>query len=154
MVTAPSRKITVDPPVHILLAADNTVAETLEENLLNELRSKSEQGENTTFAFELRDQTGDLVGGLSASTSYGWLLIKVLWVAGPFRRQGHGQALLKAAFDKARAIQCHSVWLDTSDSAAFAFYRAQGFEQFGTLENHAEDHPAEHRRQFLKRRLL
>ncbi|MFV2052382.1 GNAT family N-acetyltransferase [Aliiroseovarius sp. YM-037] len=87
---------------------------------------------------------------VSGSTAYGWLLIKVLWVAPQMRRQGLGRALVADAFRRARELGCHSAWLDTSDKDAKQFYVALGFEVFGSLRNQADQAPPGHQRWFLK----
>jgi GNAT superfamily N-acetyltransferase len=43
----------------------------------------------------------------------GWLDLDTLWVAQPFRGQGYGARLLRAAEDEARSQGCHSVFLTT-----------------------------------------
>lgn len=93
---------------------------------------------------------GSLVAGLSGSTSYGWLLIKVLWVAPDMRRQGYGRALVADAMERAKALECHSAWLDTSVSDTRRFYMAMGFEIFGTLQNQGAQAPLGHQRWFMK----
>ena len=70
--------------VSIQNATSAEVANQLETHLLSDLRQSSEQGENTQIILELRDETQTLIGGLVRSTSYGWLLIKILWIAQPF----------------------------------------------------------------------
>ena len=47
-----------------------------------------------------------------------------------FRRQGHGRAVMKAAFDAAWAEGCHNVMLLTGrkDPAVHRFYQSCGFE--------------------------
>lgn len=124
----------------------------LEQRLLSDLRQASAQGVNTELTLELREDDS-LVGGLVGSTSYGWLLIKILWVAPSFRKQGYGRDLIEAATTQAKSIGCHSVWLDTSDETAMQFYQKIGFEHFGMLENRADAMPIGHRRYFMKMHL-
>src|SRR5215467_13251035 len=40
------------------------------------------------------ERDGELIGGLSGYSLYGWLCVEVLWVAEPERRQGIGRALM------------------------------------------------------------
>ncbi len=139
--------------VTICTTEDPRVANQLELSLLEELRSTSEQSENKQITLELLDNSGVLIGGLVGSTSYGWLLIKVLWVAAQSRKNGHGRGLVERAIDQARAIGCHSVWLDTSDLSALHFYRSLGFEEFGVLKNGTGYFPDHHCRHFLKKHI-
>jgi GNAT superfamily N-acetyltransferase len=88
-----------------------------------------------------------------ASTSYGWLLVKMLWVDRAWRRTGVGTRLMAAAEEKGREIGCHAGWLDTSSAEARAFYLRLGYTVFGTLENEGGDVPAGHTRWFMRKRL-
>ena len=45
----------------------------------------------------VHDGSGDLVGGLTAHTYWGWLDIDDLWLREDYRRLGHGSILLAAA---------------------------------------------------------
>ena len=136
----------------IRVAIASETALELEGNLLAELRANSEQGENTQITLEIRGDDA-LHGGLTGSTSYGWLLIKVLWVAPQIRKLGYGRRLVERAIRQAREAGCHSVWLDTSDANALVFYKGLGFEEFGVLENGLGQRPENHSRFFMKRRI-
>ncbi len=129
---------------------DTEFAQELEADLLNELREKSAQAVNSSFSLRLQNDEGETLGGLTASTSYGWLLIKVLFVSPSARRCGHGRALLDCAKEHARTSGCHSVWLDTSDENAYQFYQKMGFKEFGILSNGPSKSPTGHSRWFLK----
>ncbi len=94
-----------------------------------------------------------LIGGLTASTSYGWILIKTLWVDEAQRNQGVGRLLMEEAEAKGIGLGCHSAWLDTSNPDAKTFYETLGYEVFGELSNDAEQFPESHRRWFLKKSL-
>lgn len=136
--------------VQIEVTQDIGFAADLETDLLHELRKKSPQAVNASFSLRLRDGDGQTLGGVTASSSYGWLLIKVLFVSPSARRCGHGRALLERALQHARSLCCHSAWLDTSDADAYQFYLSMGFEEFGTLSNACSQLPYGHSRWFLK----
>lgn len=125
----------------------------IETELLRSLRDDLPQGENASFVLSARDAESRLAGGLTASTSYGWLLVKSLWVAPPYRRRSLGRMLLGRAEERARSIGCHGVWLDTSNPAAKDFYAGLGFIVFGKLENAPDQQPPSHRRWFMKKAL-
>jgi GNAT superfamily N-acetyltransferase len=137
----------------IQIATSTNVAEQLEQYLLTDLRRSSDQGKNTQVMFELRDNEQTLIGGLVGSTSYGWLLIKLLWIAQPYRKHGYGSALVANACAQAKTVGCHSVWLETSNRCALAFYLRLGFEQFGVLSNATDQEPEQHCRVFLKKNI-
>ncbi len=128
------------------------VARTIEQRLLESLRAANPQGENSSFVLSVRD--GDnLAGGLTAAVSYGWLLIKTLWVDPSKRRHGLGRTLVRAAEQEGRDRGCHAAWLDTSDAGAMAFYCALGYAPFGEITNGPAQLPNGHRRWFMKRDL-
>lgn len=52
----------------------------LEAKLLESIRSETQQSVNSSFEIVERDPTGEIIGGLVASVSYSWLLVKILWV--------------------------------------------------------------------------
>ena len=133
--------------------ADPTVAERIESELLASLQDSLVQAENASFVLAARSRQNALVGGLTASTSYGWLLIKVLWVDDAQRRQGVGRLLVEEAEARGRNLGCHSAWLDTSNPQAKTFYETLGYEVFGELANDAGQFPESHRRWFLKKTL-
>ena len=128
------------------------ISAQLEVELLAALRGDQPQGANESLTLALRDDGGVLIGGLNGSTSYGWLLVKLLWVDQPHRGQGHAQRLMKTAIDWAQDLGCHGVWLDTSNQDAMAFYERFGFEVFGQLQNQPGEWPESHRRWFMQRR--
>ena len=115
--------------------AEPLVAIDIETALLADLQQSAPQGRNETITLSVNATDGRLVAGLVGSTSYGWLLIKMLWVADELRRQGYGRAHVLNAFNHAKSLGCHSAWLDTSNRDAMQFYRALEFTVFGTIEN-------------------
>lgn len=133
--------------------ADPSLAATIEAELLASLRAALPQGENSSFVLAARDPEESLTGGLTASTSYGWLLIKTLWVDEGQRHNGIGRQLMHCAEQKGRSLGCHAAWLDTSSPDALGFYEALGYEVFGQLENGAGEFPESHRRWFLRKSL-
>jgi len=137
-------------PLQTIQLAEPLVAIDIETALLADLQQSAPQGRNETITLSVNATDGRLVAGLVGSTSYGWLLIKMLWVADELRRQGYGRALVLNAFNHAKSLGCHSAWLDTSNRDAMQFYRALEFTVFGIIENSGSQEPAGHQRWFLK----
>ncbi|MBX2883058.1 MAG: GNAT family N-acetyltransferase [Granulosicoccus sp.] len=136
-----------------ILEDEQSSGHLLESRLLTSLGSSLPQGKNSSFVLSARDSGEAVVGGLAASTSYGWLLVKVLWIDEKYRRLGLGRALMRRAEQKGIDVGCHGAWLDTSNLAAMEFYRKLGYENFGKLSN-AEGHlPENHNRWFMKKSL-
>lgn len=139
-------------PIQIQIA-DKQDALTIERNLLASLRSSLPQSTNEEFVLAAKLEDGTLAGGLTASTSYGWLLIKTLWVGEKHRRQGLGQSLVQEAEIKASELGCHCAWLDTSNPKARVFYENLGYAVFSKLSNSKDQEPSSHQRWFMKKTL-
>lgn len=142
------------PGSGIEIAEDtDATADLIESELLATLRASLTQSSNKRFVLSARNKRGDLVGGLTANTSYSWVLIKTLWVDDAFRQQGIGRNLVARMHAIAKEIGCHSAWLDTSSPDAMQFYGKLGYSEFGLLANKADQEPSTHRRWFMKKTL-
>lgn len=128
-------------------------AAAIEDRLLQALAQENEQSDNDAFVLKATDETGRLLGGLSASTSYHWLLIKTLWVDDSVRGAGLGARLVELAEHEARRLGCHAAWLDTSNEAAHRLYLKLGYEDFGLIGNLRGQALPDHRRWFMKKDL-
>ena len=100
-------------------------------------------------AFFLRDEAGEVLGGLLGEIWAGWLHIRTLALAAPARGQGFGRELMQRAERYARERGCTNVFLDTFSFQARPFYAKLGYRVFGVLENH----PAGHQHFFMTKRL-
>jgi len=107
----------LDSLYYSIVEDDLGLDSTIETELLKALRSENRQALNSKFLLSSRDQQGELIGGLSASTSYGWVLIELVWVSEEARGAGIGSALIRAAERKARSLNCHAAWLETSSAS-------------------------------------
>lgn len=87
------------------------------------------------LAVLLRDDSGTVVGGLWGRTVYSWLMIEMLFVPEPLRRQGYGSALVRAAQDAARARGCIGVRVETFEFQAPEFYQRLGFTVAGAQQD-------------------
>ena len=101
------------------------------------------------LALMLRDNAGEIVGGLCGRSAYDWLFIESLIVPEPLRRSGVGRTLMEQAEAVARERGCHGVWLDTFAFQALGFYQKLGFTVFGELK----DHPLGISQYWLQKRL-
>lgn len=106
------------------------------------------QQEYYPVAVFLKDSNDASLGGLVGDMWGGWLHVKFLWVAGPFRSRGHGRALLETAERYAVERGCGNVCLETFSFQAPGFYKKLDYEVFGTLE----DYPPGHTKYFLSKR--
>lgn len=139
------------PSTITLALAEPELGAFIEARLLQTLRAELPQANNTGFVLAGQDAGGQVVAGLVGSTSYGWLLVKCLWVSDVHRRRGIGRRLMQMAQDHASELGCHGAWLDTSHPQAHAFYVRLGYEVFGELANQAQQVTPHHRRWFMRK---
>jgi GNAT superfamily N-acetyltransferase len=100
------------------------------------------------LAILLQDPTnGKTVGGLWGRTVYDWLFVELFVVPEGYRGRNLGSQILTQAENIARQRGCIGVWLDTYTFQAPGFYKKQGYEVFGAVE----DHPRGSSRTFLKK---
>jgi GNAT superfamily N-acetyltransferase len=83
----------------------------------------------------MRADDGSLVAGLVGLCYWNMLHVDLLWVTPSHRRSGCGTALLRRAEQIALERVCDVVYLSTYSFQAPEFYRKQGYETFGVLEN-------------------
>lgn len=108
------------------------------------------EARNTQPLFVLgRTDQGQLIGGLAATTVWGWLRIKELWISAGRRDHGLGTEIVRKAEDEARRRGCHHAFLDTFDFQARPFYEKLGYHEFGRLD----EFPTGHCRFFLMKQL-
>lgn len=101
------------------------------------------------LALFLRNDGGEVEGGLWAKRYYDWVFVDLLFVPEALRGGKLGSKLLLQAEEWAKAEGCVGIWLDTFAFQAPDFYLKLGYEVFGTLENY----PKPHRRYFLRKLL-
>jgi ribosomal protein S18 acetylase RimI-like enzyme len=99
--------------------------------------------------FFLKNERGEVMGGLLGSVWGGWLHITYLWIDEAVRGKRWATKLMDQAEAYARERGCHSATLDTHSFQARPFYERRGYEVFGTLE----DYPKGHKKFFLKKKL-
>lgn len=109
-------------------------------------------GKSRTYvAFFVRDETGNIVGGVNGNYgTFGWLYVNALWVNESLRGQGYGRELMERIEAEAFRNGAKNAFLNTMSFQAPEFYKQLGYEIFGVLENF----PAEHRLLFLRKRLV
>ncbi|MCM2460958.1 GNAT family N-acetyltransferase [Pseudomonas sp. CG7] len=100
-------------------------------------------------AWLVRDEQGEIVGGLYGRVFFSWLYIELLVVPEQARGQGTGSTLMQLAEELAREKNCVGIWLDTFDFQAPAFYRKHGFTEIGQIDAY----PPGHQHFFFQKRL-
>lgn len=101
------------------------------------------------LAVMARNAAGDVVGGISGYTAWGWLYIQWLWVAETERGQRLAGRMIDAAEIEARDRGCHGSYIDTFNPIALTAYMRAGYTPFGELA----DFPKGRTRTFLQKLL-
>ncbi|QCI97267.1 GNAT family N-acetyltransferase [Agrobacterium larrymoorei] len=83
----------------------------------------------------LRNDDGQVIGGLSGHTARGWLYTALLFIPEELRGQGLGPKLLGMAEDEARKRGCKGAYIDTMNPEALALYQKCGYTTFGQIED-------------------
>jgi GNAT superfamily N-acetyltransferase len=119
----------------VKVEANPAVAEEIDAQLgqFNE----EQVGPANTFSFVLsvRDDEGELIGGLIGETLWNALLVSVLWVHARHRKSGYGTLLMQRAEQIAKERACELVFLNTMTFQAPGFYTKLGYKMFGELPN-------------------
>jgi GNAT superfamily N-acetyltransferase len=97
----------------------------------------------------VKDEQGDIVGGICGNTWGGCLEVRQLWVEESRRKQGLGTRLLRAAEKEACQRGCRQVVLMTFTFQAPAFYAKHGFEVIAVVD----DHPSGHKNLLMRKPL-
>jgi GNAT superfamily N-acetyltransferase len=101
------------------------------------------------FAFFVRSERGEFVGGLLGSTHWNHFFVSAIFVDQKFRKEGIGRELMIRAEALALEQGCDTIYLDTFDFQAPGFYETLGFKVFGKLE----DYPTGHQRFYLVKQI-
>jgi GNAT superfamily N-acetyltransferase len=78
----------------------------------------------------------EIVGGIVGEVWTAVLFIQLFWLEQKFRGKGHGKALIKAIEDEARRFGAIRSYVDTLSVQAPGFYRACGYQQFGSIDGY------------------
>ncbi|MCL4247691.1 MAG: GNAT family N-acetyltransferase [Anaerolineae bacterium] len=97
----------------------------------------------------MRDDKGEIVGGLVGATYWAWLYVRFLWISDALRGQGHGSRIMQLAEEEAKRRGCTDVHLDIYDFESLSFYRKLGYGVWGRLDGIPEGYM----RYFLKKNL-
>ena len=84
-------------------------------------------------AYYLRDEGGEIVGGVQGSLWGRSTHIDALWVSDDYRGRGFGSQLMKAIEDYAAAHGHPLIYLETASFQALPFYQSLGYIVFGEL---------------------
>jgi GNAT superfamily N-acetyltransferase len=113
--------------------------------------NKQQAGDNKfqRVCFALQTPDEEIVGGVLGEVYFGWLYVDLLWVKDDLRGKGYGYRLMDLLEDEARKLGARNAYLDTFSFQAPDFYKRQGYQVFGALQ----DFPPGHQRYFLTKKL-
>lgn len=117
--------------------------------LRNYNRAQAGPSSHKALSIFVRNENGEIVGGLTGETYWDWLFVENLAVDESVRKSGIGSKLLKAAEEEAVKRGCHAVYLDTFSFQARPFYEKHGYHLFGQLD----EFPPGHNRYFFWKKL-
>ena len=80
------------------------------------------------FAFFIRDEKNEIVGGCNGTNLYGCVYVDQLWIKEDLREQGWGKKLMAKAEEFAKQKNCTFMTVNTMDWEALDFYKKLGFE--------------------------
>lgn len=101
------------------------------------------------ISFIARDENGEIIGGVTGTAYWGHMHIDFLWVDPEVRGQRIAEQLMQQMEEYSRTQNYSLMVVETFSFQAPGFYRKQGFQEFGVLE----DHPKGHSKHFFEKRL-
>ena len=78
----------------------------------------------------------EIVGGIVGEVWTAVLFIQLFWMEQKYRGKGYGKKLIKAIEDEARRFGATRSYLDTMSVQAPEFYRACGYQEFGSIDGY------------------
>ena len=131
------------------VGATREAAETVMSGLRAYNYEKTRDADFQPLRIFLRDEKGEVVGGLLAETYWGWLDVGSIWVAEHLREHGYGRELMARAEAEGMRRGCTQALLDTFSFQAQGFYERLGYVVAGTLD----EFPPGHQRLLMRKRL-
>lgn len=101
------------------------------------------------ISFIARDENGEIIGGVTGTAYWGHMHIDFLWVDPEVRGQRIAEQLMQQMEEYSRTQNYSLLVVETFSFQAPGFYKKQGFQEFGVLE----EHPKGHSKHFFEKRL-
>ena len=120
------------------IAVERTIGKTKKAVLDGLIRYNTEKmgkQKYKRFAISLREGN-KIVGGIVGEVWTAVLFIQLFWIEQKLRGKDHGTKLIKAIEEEAKRFGATHSYVDTMSFQAPGFYRACGYNQFGSIEGY------------------
>jgi GNAT superfamily N-acetyltransferase len=124
--------------------ADNGLRERLDKEINAFNAAVTGYADGRPLGIAVRDDSGDLLAGLSGWTWGGCGYIELLWVRSDRRGSGLGARLLAAAEEEIARRGCDQVALSTHSFQAPGFYARFGYQECGRTPGYPRGHDSIH----------
>jgi GNAT superfamily N-acetyltransferase len=124
--------------------ADNGLRERLDKEINAFNAAVTGYADGRPLCIAVRDDSGDLLAGLSGWTWGGCGSIELLWVRSDRRGSGLGARLLAAAEEEIARRGCDQVALSTHSFQAPGFYARFGYQECGRTPGYPRGHDSIH----------
>lgn len=115
-------------------------------SLADGIKSPKEQ-----VSFIARNEKGEIIGGVTGTSYWQHMHIDFLWVDEDERGKGIANQLMQQMEDYARSLHCRLLVVETLSFQAPGFYKKQGFQEFGVIEDHPEGHSFHYFKKWLNK---
>lgn len=106
---------------------DPSDVQVLGDGIIAYAKQKKGMAPIRTFAFFIRDENGQIMGGCKGDILYGCMFVSDLWVSEGLRNKGYGSKLMDAAEQYGKEKGCLFAAVNTMDWEALNFYKKLGF---------------------------
>ena len=100
--------------------------------------------QRSAAGFFLREETGEIVGGVLANFWGDWMYADLVWVDRALRGKGHATSLMTAAERNAITRGCEGAYLSTFSFQARPLYEGLGYRVFGEQTDYPKGHSLYH----------
>ncbi|WP_409290610.1 GNAT family N-acetyltransferase [Peribacillus sp. SCS-37] len=114
------------------------IQQRLREFNIKHLSEKDVEFKNEDFCFKVKDDEGNILGGISGNTKMQSVSIQFLWVDESLRGEGFGRKLMKKVEQYAVEKKCRMIKVDTFSFQAPDFYISLGYQVYGKIEDFPE----------------
>lgn len=101
---------------------------------------KDLEGRYEEICLYLKDNNGTVRGGILSEICWNWLEIHTFMIDEDIRNSGYGTKLLAKIEEIAVEKDCDFIKVDTLSFQALDFYKKNGYQVYGSIDNVGRDH--------------